>query len=116
MPLAVRGRFWTKFSNLSSPEDSLDLVVVSYLKEDKLFFGLGGLEKQPEAKSGPAFEKIRAQLSDSRPLMGVGETPSWHHGQQGLIHRRPLLRWKLADLAKTTFRQLNPPGDLRRFR
>ena len=90
--------------------------MVSYLKEDKLFFGLGGFEKQPEAKSGSAFKKICAQLADSRPLMGMGKSPCRQNGQEGLIHRPPFHRGKLADLAKTAFRQLNPPGGLRYFR
>ena len=90
--------------------------MVPDLKENEFLFRLGGLENQSQAKPGPALKKIGAQLSDPRALTGVGKSPCWQNGQEGLIHRLPFFRGKLADLAKTSFRQLNPPGDFRGFR
>ena len=90
--------------------------MVSDFKEDEFFFWLGCLEEQPQAEPGSALKNIRAQLSDAGPQMGVGKSPSWQHIQQGLIDRRSFFRGQLADLAKTTFRQLNPPRGLRCFR
>jgi len=79
-------------ASLPSPEYSPNLIVVSDFKENEFSFWLGRLEEQPQAKSGSALKKIRAQLSDAGSLMGVRESPSWQHSQQSLIHRHPFFR------------------------
>jgi len=96
--------------SLPSPEYSPNLIVVSDFKENEFSFWLGRLEEQPQAKSGSALKKIRAQLSDAGSLMGVRESPSWQQSQQSSEERVAVNQAQLADSAKTTFRQLNLPG------
>lgn len=97
-------------------QHSPNIVMVPNFKEDQLTLLFLNFEKHPQAESRTAFKQIRAKFSDPCPLVGVRKSPCWQHGHQCLVHRRSF-RWrKLADLAETTLRQLNPPGDLRCFR
>jgi len=90
--------------------------MVPNFKEDQLTLLFFGFEKHSQAESCTAFKQVEAKLSNPCAPVGVWKSPRWQDSHQGLIHRHPLCRRKLTDLAKTTFRQLNPPGDLRCFR